>query len=111
MSSLKALTKQHNKIHFSSIENSNHPINTSYFSNTKRFLFSEETNINFLMCKCIALEDINLEADLTINTSQECPISKTEINNYIYDYKNKIKRTFNKQSKLLLSTIPEFQLE
>ena len=62
----------------------------------------------FCYVKKIALEDINL--DIELNDPELKPISKTEINNYIYYYNNGIKRTFNKESKMLLSTIPEFQL-
>ena len=110
MSSLKTLSNRHNEIQFNHFDNNNYPLNPSYFLNSKTNPFSQETNINFLMCKCIALEDINLEIELT-NSLQDDKVSETEISNYIYDYKNKVKRTFNKHSKLLLSTIPDFQLE
>ena len=110
MASLKALSKQHNEIKINHLENNNYPLNTSYFPNAKTNPLSQETKINFLMCKCIALEDIHLDIELT-NNLQNDKVSETEISNHIYYYKNKIKRTFNKQSKFLLSTIPDFQLE
>ena len=104
MSSLKTLSKQHNEIQSNELENGN------YYTHSKTNPLSQGTKIDFLMCKCIALEDMNLDVELD-NNLQDNKTSETEIDDHIYFFKNKIKRTFNKQSKFLLSTIPDFQLE
>lgn len=79
--------------------------NANYENQIKSDDLTQENDEHFLMCKCIALEDMNLDIEL----QNQQP--KTEINNYIYFYHNGIKRTFNKNSKKLLHTIPEFRLE
>ena len=110
MASLRQLSKHHTDIEFNPAEgNTIFPKRTNYLMHVKpNQLLCDENDGHFLLCKKIALEDINL--DIELNDPELKPISKTEINNYIYYYNNGIKRTFNKQSKMLLSTIPDFQL-
>jgi hypothetical protein len=110
MASLRELSAHHTEIEFNPAE-----ANTIFLKRTNYLmhvnpnqLLCDENDGHFLLCKKIALEDINL--DIELNDPELKPISKTEINNYIYYYNNGIRRTFNKESKMLLSTIPEFQL-
>ena len=110
MASLRELSAHHTEIEFNPLEaNTIFPNRTNYLIHVNpNQLLCDENDDHFLLCKKIALEDINL--DIELNDPELKPISKTEINNYIYYYNNGIRRTFNKESKMLLSTIPEFQL-
>ena len=109
MASLRQISKHHTDIELIPTETAIFPKRTDYLINVKpNQLLCDENDGHFLLCKRIALEDINL--DMELDNPQLKPIAKTEINNYIYYYNNGIKRSFNKQSKMLLSTIPEFQL-
>lgn len=92
-----------------SLDGISSPVNSPdhfFFPNNS---ISEETNGNFLLCKCIALGDINLDSES--NSPLHDKVSKKELTNYIYNHNIGIKRSFNKQSKGLLPTIPDFQLD
>lgn len=110
MASLREISAHHTEIEFNPTEATTIFLKrTNYLMHVNpNQLLCDENDGHFLLCKKIALEDINL--DIELNDPELKPISKTEINNYIYYYNNGIKRTFNKESKMLLSTIPEFQL-
>ena len=108
MSSFKPLLKPQTEIATNKLDNSIFAPNSRTFMehDEQAKVFPKEKITSFLMCKCIALEDINLDSEL-----RNKPHLGTEINNYIYYYNNGIKRSFNKDSKKLLLDIPDFQLE
>lgn len=102
MASVVEIAKHYTEIQMNKIEHSIFQHNENHYQNNQ---LSQENEGQFLLYKCIALEDMNL--DIELNN----PKSRTEIDNYIYFYNNGIKRTFNKNSKKLLLNIPEFHLE
>lgn len=92
-----------------SLDNISSPENSPDHFAFPKHSVSQETNDNFLTCKCIALEEMNLDSET--NSPSHDRLSKKELTNYIYNYNIGIKRTFIKQSKGLLPTIPDFQLD